>query len=426
MEVNQAANPAGLAENQQCRKSKESESKKGEWSDDAISCLIDAYEMKWNKRNRGNLRVGDWEEVAISVSSRCNGSKPAKTSTQCKNKIEGMKKRYRLEAMESGNPQRNGSSSWPFFERMNSLLHSGNKSVIDVLPGGLDPGGLGLGLGFSELGHNGFGAQASLRGDDEGYAKPASMCHGDVGYPKQVSLRTDDDGATAMLCADDVRQVPFSHLQLLQGNGDLRGHAFFPEEDEQDDEEDEGLQEAESKHEAISQMLLQRKENSETSAHGCKSVPLPIDTVATGLAINTRRADRKPCAKQKKHIHNEVLASIRTFAESILKLEHAKMEMYKDAERLRAEAEARRADLELRRTQMIMNTQLEIAKFLASNSSTSKKNMKKKMKKKETKAPSKNGIISMDAEPVQTSLEQVEHVEAIPFSSSASGNDFEG
>lgn len=398
------------------------DSKKGDWSDGAITSLLDAYEEKWNKRNRGNLRVGDWEEVSVAVSSRCNGSKPSKTSTQCKNKIEGMKKRYRLEAMDSSTLHRNDPSSWPFFARMDSLLRSGNKSVLDVLPGGLDAGGLGLGLGFSELAHSGYADQASL--DDADYSKQASLCHAAAGYGKQVSLRADDDGAAPVLCADNVRQAPFSHIQLMQGNEDLCRHAFFPEEEEQDRDEDDGLQEAESKHKSMSQTVLDRKAKNETRAYGYKlATPLTVDAVATVPANEAGRADRKPGAKQKKHIHNEVLASIRTFAESILKLEHAKMEMYKDAERLRAEAEARRAELELRRTQMIMNTQLEIAKLLASNSNSStKKNVKKKMKrKKEKKDPPKNGVTSMDVEPLATGVAEMHHVEAIPSSQSASG-----
>lgn len=402
METNQAV----FAEKQQCRKAKESESercKKGEWSDGAIFSLLEAYEMKWNKRNRGNLRVGDWEEVSVLVSSRCEGSKPAKTSTQCKNKIEGMKKRYRLEALDSCNVNRNGCSSWPFFSRMDGLLRSPNRMMMAGIPGGLDSGGLGLGLGFSELVEN--------------------------GHSNQAPLRADDDGTGAMLCPDDghiQRHVPFSHLQLLQGDGDLRGRAFFPEEEEEeDDEEGEDMQEAESKHEGISQTLLQRKENSETSAHGCKPAATPL-TAAAVAAADVPMATRKPCAKQKKHIHNEVAASIRTFAESILKLEHAKMEMYKDAERLRAEAEARRADLELRRTEMIMNTQLEIAKLLSCNSiNDSKKKMtKKKKKKKVPKAPFKNGVLAIGAGLLQTVSQQTQHVEAIPFSQSVSGNEY--
>lgn len=71
-------------------------------------------------------------------------------------------------------------------------------------------------------------------------------------------------------------------------------------------------------------------------------------------------------AKLYKLIQHDVAMNIRSFADSILKLEQAKMEMYRDTERLRAEAETRRAELELKRTQIIMDTQLQIARLLSS------------------------------------------------------------
>lgn len=91
-------------------------------------------------------------------------------------------------------------------------------------------------------------------------------------------------------------------------------------------------------------------------------------------------SDRSPCpvvkidesennaskAKLHKLIQHDVSMNIRSFADSILKLEQAKMEMYQDTERLRAEAETRQAELELKKTQIIMDTQLQIAKLLSS------------------------------------------------------------
>ncbi|KAK9290436.1 hypothetical protein L1049_008606 [Liquidambar formosana] len=55
-----------------------------EWSDTAISCLLDAYTEKFTQLNRGNLRGRDWEEVASIVSERCD--KQTKSVEQCKNK----------------------------------------------------------------------------------------------------------------------------------------------------------------------------------------------------------------------------------------------------------------------------------------------------------------------------------------------------
>lgn len=90
--------------------------KRDEWSEGAVSSLLEAYEDKWVLRNRAKLKGHDWEEVARHVSSRCNCTKSPKTQTQCKNKIESMKKRYRS---ESAAPD---VSSWPLFPRLDLLL----------------------------------------------------------------------------------------------------------------------------------------------------------------------------------------------------------------------------------------------------------------------------------------------------------------
>ncbi|KAK8553898.1 hypothetical protein V6N13_072827 [Hibiscus sabdariffa] len=55
-----------------------------EWSDTAIGCLLEAYMGKLIQLNRGNLRGRDWEEVAVTVSERCE--KQSKSVEQCKNK----------------------------------------------------------------------------------------------------------------------------------------------------------------------------------------------------------------------------------------------------------------------------------------------------------------------------------------------------
>lgn len=85
--------------------------KRDEWSEGAVSSLLEAYETKWALRNRAKLKGQDWEDVARHVSSRASHTKSPKTQTQCKNKIESMKKRYRSESATA-----NGSSSpWKCF-----------------------------------------------------------------------------------------------------------------------------------------------------------------------------------------------------------------------------------------------------------------------------------------------------------------------
>lgn len=104
--------------------------KRDEWSEGAVSSLLEAYEAKWTLRNRAKLKGQDWEDVAKHVSARVNGSKSAKTQTQCKNKIESMKKRYRSESAAAD------VSSWPLYPRLDLLLR-GNGSAAAAGGGGV-------------------------------------------------------------------------------------------------------------------------------------------------------------------------------------------------------------------------------------------------------------------------------------------------
>lgn len=90
--------------------------KRDEWSEGAVSTLLEAYENKWVLRNRAKLKGQDWEDVARYVSSRANNTKSPKTQTQCKNKIESMKKRYRSESANAD------GSSWLLYPRLDLLL----------------------------------------------------------------------------------------------------------------------------------------------------------------------------------------------------------------------------------------------------------------------------------------------------------------
>ncbi|CAK7325329.1 unnamed protein product [Dovyalis caffra] len=91
-----------------------------EWSDTAISCLLEAYTDKYNQLNRGNLRGRDWEEVAEAVSER-GGSNNKKSVEQCKNKIDNLKKRYKVELQRISGSGGSGSS-WHWFKHIEAIM----------------------------------------------------------------------------------------------------------------------------------------------------------------------------------------------------------------------------------------------------------------------------------------------------------------
>ncbi|XP_038721361.1 trihelix transcription factor ASIL2-like isoform X2 [Tripterygium wilfordii] len=92
------------------------------WSEGATGALIEAWGDRFINCNRGNLRQKDWKEVAEAVNGRQDGVKPPRTDAQCKNRIDTLKKKYKLE--KSKPPP----SNWPFFNRLKCLIGDSNSA----------------------------------------------------------------------------------------------------------------------------------------------------------------------------------------------------------------------------------------------------------------------------------------------------------
>ncbi|KAJ1701435.1 hypothetical protein LUZ63_001214 [Rhynchospora breviuscula] len=100
------------------------------WSEGATSVLIDAWGERYLELSRGNLRQKHWQEVADAVTSRDSYTKAPKSDVQCKNRIDTLKKKYKV---EKGKP----ASNWPFFSRLDLLLgptHTANKAHLNPSP----------------------------------------------------------------------------------------------------------------------------------------------------------------------------------------------------------------------------------------------------------------------------------------------------
>ncbi|PKI68703.1 hypothetical protein CRG98_010760 [Punica granatum] len=231
--------------------------KRDEWSEGAVSTLLEAYEAKWVLRNRAKLKGHDWEDVARFVSSRANCTKSHKTQTQCKNKIESMKKRYRS---ESAAPD---PSSWPLYQR----------------------------VAQNSLGSNGVDRVAAK----------------EDGAGTKVSDQVSDKNPIE---TDSSTPALYSH-------------------------ENQGLKSKKLK-------MMKRKKKKMVAAGGRKK----------GSSEEWEIAD-----------------SIRWLAEAIVRSEQSRMETMKEVERMRIEAETKRGEMDLKRTEIIANTQLEIARLLAGGGS---------------------------------------------------------
>lgn len=334
--------------------------KRDEWSEGGVATLLDAYESKWVLRNKAKLKGNDWEEIAGHVCARNGGSRPWKTQSQCKNKIEALKKRYRSEATAGGTA---GTSTWTFFERMDVLLRCPAFTS---------------GLGTTMQQHHHFAQEMMIPQVETGDSEQVLMkivnpsrSGGDVLPLVPSGHAGGTENNRLCLHQRQPRQRRHHHHhnqhQLLNSNSQRHQQQPFaassPEEDGEEEDASNTLPQT--------QFLRKRKElspDSDTStpkskiAHAMdvsgKTGVAAAAAAATGAAVGAkRRKDSSP--------GTEVADSIRMFADSILKLEQAKMQMFKNSERLRAETEARHVEMELKRTEIIAKTQLEIAKLLA-------------------------------------------------------------
>ncbi|XP_027343309.1 trihelix transcription factor ASIL1-like [Abrus precatorius] len=93
------------------------------WSEDATFTLIDAWGERYLELNRGNLRQKHWQEVADAVNARHGhvSSKAHRTDVQCKNRIDTLKKKYKIEKARVSDAG-DSATAWPFFLQLDFLI----------------------------------------------------------------------------------------------------------------------------------------------------------------------------------------------------------------------------------------------------------------------------------------------------------------
>ncbi|KAH9611642.1 hypothetical protein KSS87_003485 [Heliosperma pusillum] len=284
--------------------------KRDEWSEGAVTILLEAYESKWILRNRAKLKGQDWEDVAKCVSSRSCNSKSPKTQTQCKNKIESMKKRYRS---ESATPD---TSSWPLYSRLDHLLR---------------------GTGVTALNNH-----ASLP------PQPPPP------PPPPPSLEPPQPGLVLESFSVAPSQQP--PVEVAENNS------------RESNDVDPLVKENEVVAEKLSEQMSDKNKNGENEH-------LETDSSTPALYSNENKK-RMKSRKRKRRRRDEssgrgggswedVAESIRWVADAVVRSEQARMDTMREVERMRVEAEAKRGEMDLKRTEIIANTQLEIARLFA-------------------------------------------------------------
>ncbi|KAL5698167.1 hypothetical protein ACHQM5_029240 [Ranunculus cassubicifolius] len=106
-----------------------------DWNEHATFALLDAWGDRFLQLGRKSLHSDEWHEVAKQVSQTC---KMVRTDTQCRNRLDTLKKKYKKEKImmaETGET----SSKWVYFKKMDMLLTS-STSRQPGLSCGLDSG----------------------------------------------------------------------------------------------------------------------------------------------------------------------------------------------------------------------------------------------------------------------------------------------
>ncbi|OVA05650.1 hypothetical protein BVC80_8999g1 [Macleaya cordata] len=286
--------------------------KRDEWSEGAVSSLLDAYESKWVLRNRAKLKGQDWEDVARHVSSRANSTKSPKTQTQCKNKIESMKKRYRSESSATD------PSSWPLFQRLDLLLRC--RTATNNHP-------------------------------------PSSTTTTTHHCPPLVLL----DPPIAPPPAPPPPPPPLPPPPPTTIGTRLDSH-----------ESNDFDRVAGKEEEDLGAKIFDNGSDKISMGMGSSGSTPVSDTIKEKMKMKKIKVEKKKMMKKKKKRPRrgedwEVAESIRWLAEVVMRSEQARMDAMKEVERMRIEAEAKKGEMDLKRTEIIANTQLQIAKILANN-----------------------------------------------------------
>ncbi|KAF5810662.1 putative transcription factor Trihelix family [Helianthus annuus] len=309
--------------------------KRDEWSEGAVSSLLEAYEAKWTLRNRAKLKGHDWEDVAKHVSSRANSSKSPKTQTQCKNKIESMKKRYRSESATAD------VSSWPLFHRLDLLLRG-----------------------------SGGGAAAPVRtavpvtsgGDPASSSVPVSSNLNMIVFDQTPVTISPPTTTTMMIHSAAVPVSVSMPVPVPVPVSSPVQHGIEQNSIDSNGVDPENKEEVVVTKMPVNQLSEKMEIETDCSTPALYSNDKEKEKIETKNHKTRVRESRK---RRRKGDNWDVAESIRWLAKVMMRSEQAKVETMREVEKMRADAEVKRGELDLKRTEIIAHTQLEIAKLFA-------------------------------------------------------------
>ncbi|XP_043707065.1 trihelix transcription factor ASIL2-like isoform X1 [Telopea speciosissima] len=171
-----------------------------DWTEHETFVLLDAWGDRFLQLGRKSLRSDEWLEVANKVSEESN---TVRTDTQCRNRLDTLKKKYKKEKMrlaETGS----ATSKWVYFKKMDMLMTASPRQP--GLSCGFDSGEyvfmnpriyLNRSNGLDEMRDSPGNSESSEGGEDDSDGLP----------PRRTRFREDaDDGSSFRLLADSIQK----------------------------------------------------------------------------------------------------------------------------------------------------------------------------------------------------------------------------
>ncbi|CAN1781190.1 Trihelix transcription factor ASIL2 [Linum perenne] len=336
--------------------------KRDEWSEGAVSSLLEAYESKWVLRNRAKLKGQDWEDVARFVSSRSNSTRTPKTQTQCKNKIESMKKRYRSESAAG-----DASSSWPLYHRLHHLLRGSTATSADLPQPPAEPLPSPIVLSSSR--------QLQVQHQNQ---QNQHLHHQRLPPPPLLLLEPSSSGLQQKLPLPSPPQpTPVTMIVRPPPPPPPPPPAATTKTAAQNSHVSDGVERVVGGKEEENRVPIGGKMSSEPPVSDNKNNnAVETDSSTPALVYSEKETNnkfgnrvkkmkRKGSGERRRSEYWEIAESIRWMAEVVVRSEQARMDTMREVEKMRIEADAKRGEIELKRTEILANTQLEIAKLFA-------------------------------------------------------------
>lgn len=171
-----------------------------DWTERETFVLLEAWGDRFLQRGKKSLRSEEWQEVAEKVSEV---SKIERTDTQCRNRLDTLKKKYKKEKVKLVETS-GATSKWVYFKKMDMLMSSPQQQA--GLSCGLDSGEyvfmnprlyLNRANGSDEMRDSpGNSESAEGDGDDSDGLPPKKRKYG----------RENEDGSSFRLLADSIRK----------------------------------------------------------------------------------------------------------------------------------------------------------------------------------------------------------------------------